>query len=359
MTEKEALVALSAFVPFGPVRIKLLREYFGSYRKVWGATPDKLGELGLGQNLVGEFLEFRESFDFYSYFAQVSKFGLKVITPDDKSYPKLLKEIDNSPIIIYVKGELKPADEVAIAIVGSRRVTSYGKEIASKISSELASSGVTIVSGLALGVDAVAHEAALDVGGRTLAVLGNGLDSVYPSTHRALAQNIVKNGALISEYPLGYPALPHNFPQRNRIVSGLSLGVVVIEGTEKSGTLLTASHAAQQGREVFAVPGPVTSPNSGAPHILLRQGAKLVTSARDILEELDLEHRTKNIEHREILPESKEEMEILKLLELEGLDIDSIVRISGIETPVVLATLTSMELKGIVRNSGGVYSKLI
>lgn len=358
MTEREAVISLAAFVPFGPVRIKLLREYFGSYRKVWAASPAKLRELGLSEKLVGEFFSFKNGFALSSYFTRLTKIGVDVIVQSDKNYPERLKEIDNSPTLIYVKGALKPADSVAVAVVGARKITSYGKEVAYKIASELAAQGVTIVSGLALGVDAVAHQAALDVGGRTLAVLGNGLDIVYPPTHRELARQVIKNGALVSEYPLGQEAMPFNFPQRNRIVSGLSLGVVVIEGTEKSGTLLTASHAASQGREVFAVPGPINSPNSGAPNILLRNGAKLATSAKDILEELKIGVRVQGAANREILPENKEEVEVLKLLEREGLDIDTIVRMSGMPTSEVLSTLTSMELKGIVRNTGGIYIKV-
>lgn len=358
MKEREALISLAAFVPFGPVRIKLLHEYFGSYKKVWDTKPAKLRELGLSEKLVGEFVQFKKDFEFSVYSKKLEKFGIIALTQGDKNYPERLREIDGAPTVLYVRGELKPVDSVSIAIVGSRKITSYGREIAYKIATDLADAGVTIISGLALGIDGVAHQAAVDASSRTLAVLGNGLDTIYPPTHRELARAILKNGALISEYPLGYPALPHNFPQRNRIVSGMSLGVVVIEGTEKSGTLLTASHAASQGREVFAVPGPITSPNSGAPNILLRNGAKLVTSAKDILDELDLRRRAKGIEHREILPADKNEERILAIIELEGLDIDTIVRISGMPTSVILSTLTSMELKGIVKNTGGIYIKV-
>ncbi len=359
MKEREALISLAAFVPFGPVRIKLLIEYFGSATKAYSVSSKKLREIGLGEKLVSEFDKHRRSFKYEEYAAKLDKYSIRVITQKDDQYPKLLLEIENAPTVLYVRGELKQADSVAIAVVGSRKVTSYGKEVAYKIASELAASGITVVSGLALGVDSIAHQAALDVGGRTIAVLGNGLDTVYPPTHRVLAQKIVKNGALISEYPLGYPAMPYNFPQRNRIVSGISLGVVVIEGTEKSGTLLTASHAAAQGREVFAVPGPITSPNAGAPNILLRNGAKLVTSAKDILEELDLGTRHLAIGNREILPETKEEIELFAILEIEPLHVDEITRRLGKDTGVVLSTITTMELKGMIKNIGnGVYGRI-
>lgn len=359
MTQKEALVAISCFVPFGPARIKLLVEFFGSATKVWKASQAKLTELGLRGKLASEFVAFREKFDTGLYFKKMEKLGVQALTIDDKSYPERLKEISGAPSVIYVKGEIEPQDEIAIAIVGSRKITSYGREMAAKISQELAANNVTIISGLALGVDAIAHQAALDSGGRTIAVLGNGLDTVYPPSHRQLAVAITQKGALVSEYPLGYPALPHNFPQRNRIISGLSLGVVVIEGTGKSGTLLTASHAANQGREVFAVPGQVTSPNSEAPHILIRQGAKLVTGAQDILEELEIGYRVQGAGNRQVLPETEDEKILFNLLEAGPLHIDEIVRQVEGDAGTVLATLTTMELKGMVKNIGsGVYQRI-
>lgn len=358
MTEKEALIALAVFVPFGPARIKLFLEYFGSARETWKAETIRFKEIGVSDKLVSEFSEFRNHFDFSSYFAKLSKIGVSVATVTDKNYPEKLKQTDDAPIVLYIKGELKNVDELSIAIVGSRKVTSYGREVAEKISSELAAAGVTIISGLALGVDGVAHRAALEVGGRTIAILGNGLDQIYPPSHRELAQKITEHGALISEYPLGHSALPMNFPYRNRIISGMSLGVVVIEGTEKSGTLLTASHAARQGREVFAVPGPITSPNAAAPNLLIKQGAKVVTNVNDILEELDIKHQTSSIKHRELLPETEEERLIFQLIEIEPLHVDEIIRRVELDGGLVLSTLTTMELKGIVKNIGGnVYKK--
>ncbi|MBI2405769.1 DNA-protecting protein DprA [Candidatus Microgenomates bacterium] len=352
MTEREALIALCAFVPFGPARIKLFLEYFGSARETWKAETRRFKEIGVSDKLVSEFSEWRRHFDFSSYFAKLVKFGVSVATVTDKNYPERLRQTDDAPIVLYIKGELKNVD-VSVAIVGSRKITSYGREVAEKISSELAAAGVTIISGLALGVDGVAHRAALEVGGRTIAILGNGLDQIYPPSHRELAQKVTKHGALVSEYPLGHSALPMNFPYRNRIISGMSLGVVVIEGTEKSGTLLTASHAARQGREVFAVPGPITSPNAAAPNLLIKQGAKVVTGVEDILEELDLGHRAKGIMNREILPETEEEKLIFQLIENEPLHIDEIVRRVRFDAGIVLSTLTTMELKGMVKDIGG------
>ncbi|MBI4059383.1 DNA-protecting protein DprA [Candidatus Microgenomates bacterium] len=359
MTEKQYLVALAAFITFGPARIKLLLEYFGKASKVWQAPRVKLLELGLKEKYVASFDEFRNKFNNEQYFNQLKQQKIEVLTINDKLYPARLSQIDDAPMALYIKGEFKQEDEVCIAVVGSRKITNYGREAAYKLSSELAASGVTIISGLALGVDGVAHQAALDVRGRTLAVVGTGLDQVYPPIHKKLADNIIKSGAIISEYPLGYPALPANFPYRNRIISGMSLGVLVIEGTEKSGTLLTAAHAAAQGRDVFAVPGPITSINSAAPHILLKNGAKLVSKAQDILEELKVGQRTRNIANRKILLETEEEKLLINLLENEPLHIDEILRNVEMANGLVLSTLTTMELKGIVKNIGGNIYQLI
>lgn len=359
MTEKEALIALSSFVPFGSARIGLFREYFGSARAAWSAPVKKFAEIGLSEKLVFEFRNFRDKFDVDSYFARLKKYGVQVLVAADREYPNRLAEISDPPVVLYLKGELLKEDSVCVAIVGSRKVTSYGRNVAERLSSGLADAGVTVVSGLALGVDGIAHKATLEGGGRTVAVIGSGLDDIYPPAHRWLAQKIIKSGAVISEYPLSYPALPINFPHRNRIISGMSLGVVVIEGTDKSGTLLTAAHAASQGRDVFAVPGPITSPTSAAPNLLIKQGAKMVTDVRDILEELDIRRRTQGVAHREIFPESDEESIILGILENEPLHIDDVVRRSEKEPGFVISTLTTMELKGLVKAlGGGMYERV-
>lgn len=290
MTESEYLTATYAFNYFGPAKINLLLSYFKSAGKIWLAETRELIEIGIGEARALEFDQFRKNFDIKDYFSRLKKLKINVVTILDKNYPENLKDLDGAPSVLYFKGKLKSSDINSIAVVGSRKMTSYGREIAEKFSAELASFGITIISGLARGIDTAAHKGALSVGGRTVAVLGNGLDSVYPLENTKLAEGIIENGgAIFSEYPLGYPALPVNFAVRNRIVSGMSAAVVVIEGAEKSGTLLTANHAAEQGKTVFAVPGPVTSPMSAAPHYLLKNGACLATNTRDILEELDLQ----------------------------------------------------------------------
>ncbi|MDO8503500.1 MAG: DNA-processing protein DprA [bacterium] len=376
MTEREAWIAFSAFPFIGPARFSLLRKFFGSAKKAWKAPVGKYKQIGFSDSLVNNFENFRKEFDIASYLLRLKRLGVKTILLEDKDYPELLKKIEDSPRLLYVRnGEstthstrsarsgqasIKGWSEIAVAVVGTRKATAYGKEVAERLVTGLVDNGVTIVSGLALGIDAIAHRAALDAGGRTIGVLGCGLDQIYPPANRQLGEKMLSSGQgiIVSEYPLGYPALPQNFPIRNRIVSGLSLGVLVIEGAEKSGTLLTASNAASQSREVFAVPGPITSPVSKAPHFLLKNGAKLVEKVEDILEELNLESRIKNYESRRILPETKEEEKILEILEKDSLDIDTLVRISGLDTGKVLGTLTSMELKGMVKNIGGVYTKV-
>lgn len=364
MTEKDAVTAFSTFVPIGPARFGLLVQYFGSAKKAWGASIGEYLKIGFNPKLAAKFESHRRAFDIDFYKEKLKSLGVRVVTLEDEEYPARLKEIQDPPFLLYVRGSketnLAFLADVSIAVIGTRKMTSYGKDVTERFGAALAQSGVTIVSGLALGIDAISHEAALFVDGATIAVLGNGLDQVYPPRNTNLARDIVNSGKglLVSEYPLGYPAMPQNFPQRNRIVSGLSRGVLVIEGTKRSGTLLTAAAAARQGRDVYAVPGPVTSPVSQAPHLLIREGAKLVERAEDILEDLDINAKLQMLNAKRELPGTKEEARILETLANEGLDIDRLVRIVGLPTGEVLGTLTTLELKGIVKNVGGVYQRV-
>lgn len=291
MSERQYLVALYSHIPFGPVRTKLLVDYFGSAERAWKANREKLLEVGLRPRRVNDFLNYREKFDPKEYFERLKKLSIDYITINDPNYPRNLVGLENAPLVLYIKGKISVNDSNAVAIVGSRKMTSYGREVTQDFVAELASLGITIVSGLARGVDTSAHKTALEAGGRTIAVLACGLDLVYPLENTLLADKISQNGALLSEYPLVYPPLRGNFVNRNRIISGLSKAVIVVQGEKKSGTLLTASHAAGQGRPLFAVPGEITSPLSGAPHFLIQCGAKMATSVKDVLEELDLQLR--------------------------------------------------------------------
>lgn len=356
--EKLYWLAFSAFNGVGPKRFALLKNYFGSAKKAWEAREKELLEIGLGPKLTSELLEFRNDFDPSSYFLRLRENKIECYFLDDKNYPENLKKIDNPPFILYVKGTISPEDELAIAVVGTRKMTGYGGQVTESLVTELVSAGLTIVSGLARGVDSMAHKAALRADGRTIGVLACGLDIVYPPENVSLVEEIIDgHGAVISEFPLGMQPMPGSFPARNRIISGLALGTVVVEAPEKSGALITARHAAEQGREVFAIPGPVTSPNAAGPSHLIKMGAKLVFNVNDILEELKIESGVKNHESRKIVAENPEEETILSLIKDEAKHIDEIVRESGFDPGKVASIMSLMEIKGKVRNLGGmVYS---
>jgi len=291
LEEKKYWIAFSVFEGIGPVRFKLLKDYFGSAKNVFEASEKNLKETGLSEKIINNFLDFRQSFDFSSYLLRLDRLGINVLAYDEENYPKLLKNIEDKPIVIYAKTKKKNDfsifDRKTIAVVGTRRITAYGKQVTAMLAKGLVEKGWVIVSGLARGVDRVAHETTICNKGLTVAVLGCGLEMVYPSEHRQLAEKIIESGGmLISEFPPGTPMAAKNFPLRNRIISGMSLGVVVTEAAEKSGSLITASCAAQQGREVFAVPGPINSPLSQGTAQLIKKGAKLVSNINDIIEEL-------------------------------------------------------------------------
>lgn len=278
---------------------------------------------------------------------------IKKISLQSKNYPAILKEIHDHPKELYIRGEIIEQDKTAIGIVGTRKYSQYGKQVTLDIAGELARMGITIVSGLAKGIDTFAHQAALENQGRTIAVLGGGIDkkSFYPSSNYHLGEKISQQGAVISEYPPGTRGTQFTFPQRNRIISGLSLGVVVIEAPEKSGALITAALALEQNREVFAVPGSIYEKNSQGTNQLIKLGAKPVTCIEDILEELNLLHLLE-IKRKEIKPETKEEEIIFSVLSLQPMHIDEIIKKSGLPTSVVNSTLMILELKKAVRNLG-------
>jgi len=279
--------------------------------------------------------------------------NIRKITLQDKNYPAILKEIHNPPKELYIKGEIINQDKVAIGVVGTRKYTQYGKQACLDIAGKLARLGITIVSGLAKGIDTWAHQAALEQGGRTIAVLGSGLDkkSFYPSSNYSLSEKICQQGAMISEYPPGTRGTQFTFPQRNRIISGLSLGVVVIEAPEESGALITAALALEQNREVFAIPGSIYEKNTQGTNQLIKMGAKLVTDIEDILDELNLSHLL-TIEKKKIKPENKEEEIILSILSAQPIHIDEIIKNSELPASTVNSVLMILELKKAVRNLG-------
>lgn len=275
---------------------------------------------------------------------------VEVLTPRDPGYPRALLSISDPPQTLYVRGRLAEADRIAVAVVGSRRATPYGVAVAEWLGRELVRSRVTVISGLARGIDAAAHRGALRGSGRTIAVLGSGVDVVYPPEHARLVEHIAEAGAVLSEYPPGTPPLKHQFPKRNRLISGLALGVVVVEGREDSGALITADCALEQGREVFAIPGPVFAQTSVLPHRLLQQGAKLVATVEDILEELHLPHLsapapTAVLEGTEAL--------VFAQLSLEALHIDALALCCALPVADVGRALLALELRGLVRMLAG------
>ncbi len=360
MTEREYLISLSTFTLFGPKRVRLLVSYFKSASSVWRATRKDLLNLGIGASLVDKFIEHRSRFDFDDYVSGLKRHSIKVLLIDDPKYPENLKLIDDAPIVLYVRGNLKRSDTRAVAIVGTRSMTAYGREIAKKFAEELTGFGITIISGLAIGVDVEAQRSALKAGGRTISVLASGLDTISPISNKALALEFIKNsGAIVSEYPLGYQPHPYDFPVRDRLISGMAKAVVVIEGRMKSGTFYTVKAAADQGRPVFAIPGPITSPASEGPNYLIQNGAKLVTDVKDILEELNMQFKVDIEAVEKIIPTDRSEAKLVEILEVEPMHLDELVRITGGKTSEVSARLIILEMKGLVKNlGGGIYRKI-
>lgn len=354
--EKKYWLGFSAFPGIGPLRFKLLLKYFGSGERAWHANIKTLLKINLGEKLTAKFDHFRNTFLLDDYIKEIEKKNIRVITIKEKEYPKLLSQISDAPFLIYVRGDPTILNEVQprIGVVGTRKITAYGAAVTQKITQGLVDAGVIIVSGMAYGVDTTAHQTAVDSRGKTVAVLGCGVDIIHPKENTALYWQIVeKYGAVISEFPVGMYAEKGLFPARNRIISGLSLGVVVTEGASDSGALITARYAAEQGREVFAVPGPITSDLSAGPTLLLKQGAKLVTQAQDILEELKIKPVKVVTPVTSIKDLSKDEKIIIELLQKESLHFDEIVKKSGINASKLGSILTMMEMKKMVKDSGG------
>ncbi|MFA7319078.1 MAG: DNA-processing protein DprA [Parcubacteria group bacterium] len=357
------LNALNKISGVGAQRLRKLVSFFGSAETAWGADLELLIRSGIGENLAGRIFDERKNTDPDQEMEIMEKENIRLIEWSDPLYPALLKEALHPPYILYIKTSL-PFDEVAflelvgspaIAIVGARKNTPYGAMAAQNLSKDLAAAGVTVISGMALGIDSWAHRGALDGNGKTIAVLGNSLDekNIYPRHNINLAHEIMGSGALFGEYPTETAAGPLTFPARNRIVAGLTLGTVVIEAGEKSGALITAQMALESNREVFAVPGSIFSESSIGTNSLIRSGAKVVTGVKDILEELGLEKNGRQKISAPKVPTGKEEEILLRILSSEPLHIDNISKLAKLQTASVAATLSMMELKGWVKNIGG------
>jgi DNA processing protein len=353
MGSLEYWVGFNIVPAIGPAKVRALLDHFGNLETAWRADARALKQAGLDRLAIRNLVRLRDQLDLEAEMEKLARHQVTALTWEDEAYPSLLKQIYAPPPVLYVRGQLLPDDEWAVGLVGTRRATVYGKQVARMLGQDLAQSRVTVVSGLARGIDAIAHQAALDAGGRTIAVMACGLDRVYPPEHRNLAHAIMERGALVSDYPLGTPPEATNFPPRNRIISGLSLGVVVIEAGRRSGALITAEFATDQGREVFAVPGNIVSRTSIGCNRLIHDGAKMVLDVQDILEELNLTMIEVQAEAREILPADETEAQLLDLVSDAPVHVDEICRQSELPIHQVSSALAMMELKGMVRQVGG------
>lgn len=353
MTERDYYLAFSVFKEgIGPYRLKLLVDLFGSAEKAWKADQKRLVEAGLPGPVVEKFINFRRLFNLKNYLLSLEKLAVQYLTIIDNNYPALLGEIPDPPPVLYILGNPKILETKCIGVVGTRKITSYGREVTEYLTKELVSQNLTIVSGMARGVDSVAHKTALDQKGQTVAVLGSGVDIVYPPENFELHRQIAKSGAVVSEMPLGHWASRGVFPARNRIISGLSLGIVVTEGDKDSGSLITAREAAKQGREVFAVPGPITNPYSKGPSILIKEGAKLVGEVGDILDELNLAKSAASPSSPPPKSDDPKEQIILDLLISNPLSFDELVRNSNLSPNEIGSILSILEIRGCVKNIG-------
>jgi len=353
MNDKKYWVGFNLIKGIGAVRMQGLVAYFGDLESAWNADDASLAEAGLGAKLIERVNIARQGVSLDKVWEKIESQGIKILTWGDDEYPSRLKEIDQPPPVLYIRGEYLPDDLFAVAIVGTRKVTPYGRQITEEIASYLAANGMTVVSGLARGVDAIAHQSALRAGGRTIGILGSGVDKIYPPEHRGLADQMMERGAIISDYAVGTPPEASNFPPRNRIISGLSLAVVVIEAAETSGALITAEFAAEQGREVFAVPGSILAPQSKGTNRLIQNGALPLLTPADLMQALDIHRIGEQKSARKVLPMDETEAKVLSVLSREPLHVDEIRNQSGLPIEKISATLALMELKGMVRQVGG------
>lgn len=337
----------------GPMRIQRLLDAFGDIRSAWTAPGRALRNAGLRGKEVESLLRTRASVDLDRAINQVSASGFQILCLEDESYPQRLREITYPPPVLYIWGELRSEDRWGVAVVGTRKPTAYGRAVTHDLSSSLALSGVCVISGLARGIDSIAHQSALQAGGRTIAVLGSGLDELYPPEHRQLAERIAQSGAVISDYPLGTRPEGKNFPPRNRIISGLSSVVVVVEAGQRSGALITADFANEQGRDVFAVPGSIRSRASKGTNALIQSGARLMLTTEEVLEALNMDVVARHEIVQGILPEDETERLVLDHLGGEPVHIDDLCQACSIPIASITSALAMLELKGYARQVGG------
>lgn len=358
MNDLKYWIAFSYLPEIGSNRFRKLLNYFKNLEFAWEANVNELEKAGIEKNIAEKIILKRKQINPDEKMEKTEKENVKIITFNDPQYPKLLKEIDNFPALLFYKGTFQKQDEFSLAIVGTRKMSIYGRQIILEIVRDLVQNNLVIVSGLAKGVDALAHQTTLELGGRTIAVLGSGLGNkdIYPFENRNLAQKIIEqNGLLLSEYPPETLPQKYFFPYRNRIIAGLSLGTLIIEAPEKSGALITARYALEQGREIFAVPGNIHNLNSVGCNNLIKMGGKLVNNANDILDALNFVRTVKPIVKKIIKPSNKEEAELLKFLSEEPIHIDKLIEFSKLSPTAINSVLTMMEINGKIKHLGGMY----
>jgi DNA processing protein len=361
MDPREALVALNLIEGVGPIRLRQLLEHFGDAPAVLRSTKTQLlGVRNIGDETAEAIAGWEKTIDLAAELKRIADFGCRIVIQSDPEYPELLKQIYDPPIVLYVKGELLAKDKNAVAMVGSRMTTHYGIEVARKLGYQLAYVGVTVVSGGARGIDTAAHQGALSAKGRTIAVLGTGINLVFPAENAQLYERIAASGAIISQFPFNRPADKQSFPIRNRIVAGMTLGTVVVEANLTSGALITANFAAEYGRQVFAVPGRIDSPRSKGCHELIKKGAKLCEGAEDILSEFEYlfpaTNRPAGASQTGVLPAlelSANEQQVYDTLDHEEISIDEVIRKSGLPSSAVSVALLSLEMKRLVQQLPG------
>ncbi len=357
MTYKEALVALNMVNEIGSVRLAKLLRFFATAQEILAAPEHRLIASGLSEKTVLKIKTIKPQ-DIEREFGLIKKLGLRILIQDDPEYPQILKQIPSPPLVLYVKGKIIRQDDFSLAIVGSRAASFYGLSLAEKFAADLAVRGITITSGMARGVDTAAHQGALKVNGRTIAVMGSGFNQLYPSQNKNLAEEIAENGAVISEFCLDEQPLPHNFPRRNRIISGLSAGIVVVEAAQNSGALITADFALEQGRDVFALPGKIDSRNSSGTNQLIKQGAKLVTCIEDILDEYNfkasaqpiVKNRIKNALDADL---SQSESALYDLISGQPVSLDEIAAGLNWDIPRIFSMLLKLQVKKLIRPIAG------
>ena len=361
MDQREALIALNLVENVGPVRVRQLMEHFGEAPAILRASVRDLYQVkGIGEETAAAIANWEKTVDLAAELKRIEEFGCRVLTQDDEAYPALLRQIYDPPVVLYVKGELLAKDKNSVGMVGSRMTTHYGIEVARKLAYQLAYTGVTVVSGGARGIDSAAHQGALSAKGRTVAVLGTGINICWPAENKVLFDRISENGALITQFPFSRPGDKQSFPIRNRIVAGMTLGTVVVEANLTSGALITANFANEYGRQVFAVPGRIDSPRSKGCHDLIKKGAKLCEGIEDILTEFEYlfppSNKPPSPAETGVLPAlelSQNEQKVYDVLDNEEVSIDVVIRKSGLPASAVSVALLTLEMKRIIRQLPG------